>query len=142
MAKRNRVQVKDSQGFEPKPKSKVEDSNQMEIEFDEDANTATFSLTTGHQLTLSEPKPKQFLLLESWLQNADEEYRSNSFVVMKLAQLCLVDMKVTFNQFLDMLDNFDDIERVAAAIGFFRNSLEDFFSRMPKQSDGQSDDPS
>lgn len=124
-------------------KEPIEESTEEPIEekildavFNSDDNTVEFSLN-GIDVTIREPNAKDFLLMESWLRNADEDYKDPQIMLIKLAQLCIVkygsEKKVNFENFFNSLVSFDDVEVVATAIGFFRDPISKYFERLSKR---------
>lgn len=111
----------------PQEDNAVQQGDSFEVQFDEEAGIVEFSLENGAEITLKEPKAKAFLLMNSWMQSAPEEYKSNEFASMKLAHSCMIkyshseqgNASPKFEEFLDQLE-VGDIERVAAALGCFR----------------------
>jgi hypothetical protein len=131
VVKKNNKHNREQQIQDP-PQVKQEDTVQQgdsfEAQFDEEAGAVEFELVDGTSITIKEPKAKAFLLMNSWMQNASEEYKSDQFAAMKLAHSCMVNYShpekgnkiPTFDEFLDELE-VEDIERVGAALGCFRN---------------------
>jgi hypothetical protein len=108
----------------------------VQVEHDLDANTVTFQVN-GRSLTLREPLGKDFLLLEAWMRQAPEDYRDIQIMMVKLASLCSVDdgdsKKIGFQNLFDSLITLDDVEVVGTAIGFFRDSIGKYFTRLAKR---------
>ncbi|MEH1957665.1 hypothetical protein [Nostoc sp.] len=104
----------------------VEKSDEFQAVYNQDEQTVDFELTDGTPIQVKSPKAKQFLLLEGFLKNSPEEYKTDSFAILKLASLCMTKFgkksKVSFEELLEILE-LEDIERVAAAIGYFRDKL-------------------
>lgn len=104
-----------------------EDSSEFSVEFNQEEGTVTFQLTDGTVVKMKSPKTRQFLLLESFIKSADEEYKTESFLALKLASLCITKFgtkdKISFEELIDTLE-IEDVERVAAAIVCFRDKLE------------------
>ena len=117
----------------PKIKADGTDSTtapvQLELETNLENNSVKFQLSNGTELTLREPIGKDFLLMESWFRSAAIEYRDPQIMLIKLASL-VATPQIGFEQLFDSLVEFDDIERVAAAIGTFRDRLSDYFRRL------------
>jgi hypothetical protein len=107
------------------------DDQILEVTHDIDDNTVFFSVN-GISLTLREPIGKDFLLLDSWLNQAPDEYRDLGIVLVKLASLCAVGKKVPFDTLFDNLISLDDVERVGAAMSFFRDSIGAYLARRAK----------
>ncbi|UKO99362.1 hypothetical protein [Nostoc sp. UHCC 0870] len=103
------------------------DSSEFQVEFNQEEGTVKFILTDGTPVEMKSPKSRQFLLLESFLKSADEDYKTESFIALKLASLCMTKFgdkdKVSFDELLDILE-VEDIERVAASLSCFRDKLE------------------
>lgn len=127
--KKNHKHNREQQIQDP-PQVKQEDTVQpgdFEIQFDEEAGIVEFQLENGTEIVIKEPKAKAFLLMNSWMQSAPEEYKSDQFAAMKLAHSCITKYSnpnkgsviPTFNEFIDELE-IEDIERVGAALGCFR----------------------
>lgn len=108
-----------------KPIEEVQDS--FEAIYDESTKEVRFELTSGIKIKLKSPKAKQFLLLDSFVKNAPEEYKTESFCTLKLASLCICKYgdkdSVTFDELIDELE-VEDIERVVAGLSFFRDKFE------------------
>ncbi|MGV0103971.1 hypothetical protein NSTCB13_02617 [Nostoc sp. DSM 114160] len=111
-----------------------EESNKFEAVYNQDEQTVDFELTDGTPVQVKSPKAKQFLLLEGFIKSSPEEYKTDSFAILKLASLCITKLgkksKVSFEELLEILE-LEDIERVAAAIGHFRDKLA-YLGRNPK----------
>jgi hypothetical protein len=103
------------------------DESEFQAEFNEEEGVVSFSLEDGTPVVMKSPKTRQFLLLESFLKSAEQEYKTESFVAVKLASLCITKFgekdKVSFDQLLDELEIID-LERLAAALSVFRDKLE------------------
>jgi hypothetical protein len=109
---------------------------------DIDSNTVSMSLPGGQHLTLREPAGKHFLEAEGWYAIADESRKSMSFFTLRLALACAVfrvkeggEMipKPKFEEFLDLLDEYEAMEAVGKALGFFRHPLERYFKRVAER---------
>ncbi|MDZ8259451.1 hypothetical protein [Nostoc sp. ChiQUE01b] len=105
----------------------VEESSEFTAEYDADAGIVTFKLTDGTPVAMKSPKTRQFLLLESFINSAEPEYKTESFLVLKLAALCTTkygkNTSVSFDYLLDNLEGCD-MKRVAAAITVFQDKFE------------------
>lgn len=109
----------------------------MEAVYDEDSNTIAITLKTGEELTIREPKGKDFLEAEAWIGSVDESRQSPTFLVLRVALTCStfrkegkIIPKPKMEDFLDLLDDYESIEKVQRAIGFFRISIEKYFERL------------
>lgn len=117
--------------------------------FDPELNRASVTISNGAFLVFREPKPKHFLKIESWLSNAPGEYRTDSFMNLKIAQVSLVSATfpnpvecesgsileeslsaVSYEDFLDIFETPEDLEGVANCLGFFRDQITSFFSKI------------
>lgn len=109
----------------------VETDKKFEAQYNPDSGVVTFELTDGTSVTMSSPKTRQFLLLESFIRSAGEEYKTESFMALKLASLCIskfgAKKAISFDELLDTLE-IEDVERVAAALAFFQNKF-DYLSK-------------
>lgn len=94
------------------------------VEQDTEAGTIEFDFTTGQHIVLREPKAKQFLLMQSWMRTAPEEYQTEEFAMVRLAHACMKDAP-PFDVFLDSLEA-EDLLRLVSAIAFFRAHVEAF----------------
>lgn len=113
---------------QPKPEEVLQPTEEgYEIAFDDEKSTATFTLQNGIEITLKEPKIKDFIYFTSKLESAPEEMRTGTMSVFWLSHLMI--SKVTrpgttkntipdFDTFLDWLED-DDAGRVAAAFSMF-----------------------
>lgn len=105
----------------------VEESSEFKAEYDADTGIVTFELTDGTPVAMKSPKTRQLLLLEGWISNVTEEYKTNSFIALKLAALCITKFgknpSVSFDNLLDTIE-FEDMERLAAGLAFFQDKLE------------------
>lgn len=103
------------------------ESTEFQVEYNQEEGIASFSLEDGTAIVMKSPKTRQFLLLDSFMKSVDSDYKTESFVAVKLASLCITKFgdrdKVTFDELLDNLE-ITDLERVAAAIMCFRDKLE------------------
>jgi hypothetical protein len=102
-----------------------------------DNNTITIVLKTGEELTIREPRAKDFLEAEAWIGNVGESRQSPTFLLLKLALICAtfrkegkIIPKLKTEEFLDLLDDFETMEQVGKAIGFFRQPIEKYFQRL------------
>ncbi|MFN6460550.1 MAG: hypothetical protein RMZ41_001715 [Nostoc sp. DedVER02] len=104
----------------------VEKSGEFQATYNQDEQTVDFELTDGTPVQVKSPKAKQILLLEGFINTAPQEYKTDSFAMLKLASLCVTKFgdkaKLSFEELLELLE-LEDIERVAAAIGYFRDKL-------------------
>ncbi|MEA5603711.1 hypothetical protein [Nostoc sp. UHCC 0252] len=103
-----------------------EESGEFQAQYNPDEQTVDFELLDGTPVQLKSPKAKQFLLMEGFIQTAPEEYKTNMFVLLKLASLCMTKFgsksKLTFEELLEVLE-VEDLERVAAAIFYFQDKI-------------------
>lgn len=109
------------------PEVEAEDTSLFTANYDQDNQVVSFELTDGTPVVMKSPKAKQFLLLESFAKQAEQEYLTDSFVMLKLASVCITKYgkkdSITFNDLVDNLE-LEDIERVVSALSFFRDKLE------------------
>lgn len=103
-----------------------EQSSEFQVEFNQEEGIVNFKLTDGTPVQMNSPKTRQFLLLESFVKSAESEYKTDSFIVLKLASLCITKFgakdKISFEELIDTLE-IEDVERVAAAIGCFQDKF-------------------
>jgi hypothetical protein len=108
-------------------KQNNEPSDKFEVNYDSDKQQVKFKLLNGTEVEISSPKAKQFLLLESFIKSASEEYKTDSFIMLKLVSLCITKFgnktSITFNELLDLLE-VEDIERLVAGLTFFRDKFD------------------
>ncbi|MBW4421191.1 MAG: hypothetical protein KME13_18480 [Myxacorys californica WJT36-NPBG1] len=109
-----------SEAVEQQEEAKEVEEKGYEVDYDSTLDTASVVLSSGTQITLKSPKAKALLKMQSWYENASEEYQSDSFAAMKLAHTCLINSNQSFDEFLESLE-IEDIERVGAALTCFRN---------------------
>lgn len=118
------VKELDNLVIQPETESK---SGEFEAQYNQEEGTVDFELADGTPVQVTSPKAKQFLLIEGFIKTAPEEYKTESFLIIKLASLCITKFgkktKLTFDELLEVLE-VEDIERVAAAIGYFRDKFE------------------
>ena len=105
----------------------TDDNTNFDVTYDSDTQTVFLTLKDGTAVEITSPKAKQFLLLESFVKSAAEEYKTDSFVMIKLASLCITKYGeakfITFDNLLDNLE-IEDLERLVAGLTFFRDKLE------------------
>jgi hypothetical protein len=121
------IEVNNSPELELNSQSENEDTSLFTANYDPDNQTVSFELTDGTPVVMKSPKAKQFLLLESFAKQAEQEYLTDSFVMLKLASVCITKFgKKTSISFYDLVDSLEleDIERVVSCLGFFRDKLE------------------
>lgn len=108
----------------------------FEVTHDEEAGTVSFSLVDGTPVVIRSPKPKDFLLISSFIKQAEPEYTSEEMILIKLMTLCITKFgsatKIDFHQFLDNLEDLEDLERLGKAFAFFRSAIERITSRIKK----------
>ena len=112
---------------EPAQEPTQTESTTTEVEFDEQAGTATFTLECGKEVTLKEPKAKDFIYLASRMETAPAWQRSGSMSVYLLSHLMInkvsgLEKLPDFDEFMDMLDD-EDLARVGAAFSCFPNVI-------------------
>lgn len=111
--------------------------NSFELTHDEEAGTVSFSLVDGTPVILRSPKPKDFLLVNSFMKQAEPEYLTEEMLGFKLITLCMSKLgnqtKVDFYQFLDQVEDIEDFQRIGEAFNFFRDQLERLTSKLKKQ---------
>jgi len=107
------------------------------VKFDSDSGKVVFTLQNSDRITLSPPKAKAFLLLQSWYSSTPIEERSDAIAMVRMAYYCISKFernqiiidKPLFSEWFDDLD-FDDIEVIGKAVNHFRDILE---KHTPKQ---------
>ena len=105
--------------------------NSAEVKFDSDSGKVFFTLQNNDRITLSPPKAKAFLLLQSWYSSTPIEERSDAIAMVRMAYYCIsqferdkaVIEKPLFSDWFDGLE-FGDVETIGKAIAFFRDILE------------------
>lgn len=120
--------------------TKKEQKEQKQIQLDElENNQVGVELTTGEYYVLKEPKALSFIELESW-RNSDEGklYGTTELgLTLKIISLSICGRKIQSsdeiqpyklpsNGFVDFADNLalEDVERLGAALTFFRTVFE------------------
>lgn len=115
----------------------------LTLEYDTETNLVSITLSNGIALEMSEPKVKDLLSVEAWLQNpkTSDDRKSTSFFFLKLAHQCskftvaassqLVS-KPDFETFLDWLDTFEAIEKVGEGIAYFQDTITQYTDRLEK----------
>ena len=101
------------------------------VQFDSDSGKVFFTLQNNDRITLSPPKAKAFLLLQSWYSSTPIEERSDAIAMVRMAYYCIsqferdkaVIEKPLFSDWFDELE-FGDVETIGKAIAFFRDILE------------------
>ena len=101
------------------------------VQFDSDSGKVIFSLQNRDRITLSPPKAKAFLLLQSWYSSTPIEERSDAIAMVRMAYYCISQFernqiiieKPLFSEWFDGLE-FEDIETIGKAVNFFRDILE------------------
>jgi len=105
--------------------------NTANIKFDADSGKVIFTLQNDDRITLSPPKAKAFLLLQSWYSSTPIEERSDAIAMVRMAFYCITQFernkvvidKPTFSDFFDGLE-FEDVETIGKAVNNFRDILE------------------
>ena len=105
--------------------------NSANVKFDSDSGKVVFTLQNSDRITLSPPKAKAFLLLQSWYSSTPIEERSDAIAMVRMAYYCISKFernqiiidKPLFSEWFDDLD-FDDIEVIGKAVNHFRDILE------------------
>ena len=111
--------------------------NSVEVKFDSDSGKVVFTLQNNDRITLSPPKAKAFLLLQSWFSSTPPDERSDAISMIRMAYYCIsqferdkvVIEKPSFSDWFDGLE-FEDVEVIGKSIAFFRSVLE---KHTPKQ---------
>ena len=101
------------------------------VQFDSDSGKVFFTIQNNDRITLSPPKAKAFLLLQSWYSSTPIEERSDAIAMVRMAYYCIsqferdkaVIEKPLFSDWFDGLE-FGDVETIGKAIAFFRDILE------------------
>ncbi|MBD2060509.1 hypothetical protein H6F88_31705 [Oculatella sp. FACHB-28] len=113
-----------------------EEPKEFEITQDEEAGIVSFELVDGTPVVLRSPKPKDFLLMNSFVKLADDEYKTEEMLGFKLITLCMTKYgsknKVDFYEFLDSVEDIEDLQRTATAFSFFRSNLERLQAKLKK----------
>ena len=105
--------------------------NSAEVKFDSDSGKVFFTLQNSDRITLSQPKAKAFLLLQSWYSSTPIEERSDAIAMVRMAYYCISQFernqiiieKPLFSEWFDGLE-FGDVETIGKAVNFFRDILE------------------
>jgi len=105
--------------------------NTANIKFDADSGKVIFTLQNNDRITLSPPKAKAFLLLQSWFSSTPPDERSDAISMIRMAYYCISQFerdkviidKPLFSDWFDDLE-FGDVEVIGKAIAFFRDILE------------------
>ena len=105
--------------------------NSAEVKFDSDSGKVFFTLQNNDRITLSQPKAKAFLLLQSWYSSTPIEERSDAIAMVRMVYYCISQFernqividKPLFSEWFDELE-FGDVEVIGKAIAFFRDILE------------------
>lgn len=130
-----RIILDKAQGFgvstqlpaEVKPTNLTTEKVDVNYSYDEEAGSVSFKFSDDTPVILKAPTTRQFLILEGFIKNADHDYRTEAFVALKLASLCIIKIgdkdKITFDELVDRLQ-FTDFERLAAGLEFFRDIIE------------------
>lgn len=111
-----------------------ESNDEFQAEYNSDNQTVSFELNDGTPVILKSPKVKQFGLLESFVKQSPQEYLTDMFTLLKLASLCTIKYgKKESISFDDLVDNLEieDLERMVAALGFFRDKLNYLTRKKP-----------
>ena len=101
------------------------------VQFDSDSGKVIFTLQNDDRITLSPPKAKAFLLLQSWFSSTPPDERSDAISMIRMAYYCISQFerdkviidKPLFSDWFDGLE-FEDVEVIGKAIAFFRDILE------------------
>ena len=101
------------------------------VQFDSDSGKVIFTLQNNDRITLSPPKAKAFLLLQSWFSSTPPDERSDAISMIRMAYYCISQFerdkviidKPLFSDWFDGLE-FEDVEVIGKAIAFFRDILE------------------
>lgn len=131
--------------LKPILKEVKETQKYLTLEFDTDKNTVSITLDNGIALELREPRVKDLLSVEAWLQNpkVPDDRKSASFFFLKLAHQCATFTvaassqlvpKPDFETFLDWLDTFEAIEKVGEGIAYFQSVITEYTDRLSKNS--------
>jgi len=105
--------------------------NIANVKFDSESGKVVFTLQNSDRITLSQPKAKAFLLLQSWYSSTPIEERSDAIAMVRMAYYCISQFernqiiieKPLFSEWFDELE-FGDVETIGKAIAFFRDILE------------------
>lgn len=127
----NRVQYNATQEVEAISDGKVDE---FQATYDPDNQIVSFDLTDGTPVVIKSPKVKQFCLLESFVKQSPQEYLTDTFTLLKLASLCITKYgaktSVSFDYLIDNLE-IEDLERMVAGLGFFRDKLDYLTRKKP-----------
>lgn len=113
---------------EPKPSvvASSPDTKTFTVEYDDEAGIVSFELADGTPVVMKKPRTRQLLLIDSWRNSVDLEYRTSAFTALKLASLCITKYgqndKASFDDLADL--DFEDCERVVKALECFRDVFE------------------
>jgi len=107
-------------------------SDEMQVSLDPDTGIATFALEDGTRLGIKEPKARQLLAAQSFMESAPPEEQGSITMNVRLVYCCIVQYfspgssasktKPDWESFLDSLE-IEDIGRVAAALAAFPGLL-------------------
>jgi hypothetical protein len=116
----------------PEPAPEIA-ADEMQVTLDPDTGIATFALEDGTRLGIKEPKARQLLAAQSFMESAPVEERGSITMNVRLVYCCIVQyfapgssaskVKPDWDSFLDGLE-IEDIGRVAAALGAFPGLLD------------------
>jgi hypothetical protein len=116
----------------PEPAPEIA-ADEMQVTLDPDTGIATFALEDGTRLGIKEPKARQLLAAQSFMESAPVEERGSITMNVRLVYCCIVQyfapdssaskVKPDWDSFLDGLE-IGDIGRVAAALGAFPGLLD------------------
>ncbi|MBD2452248.1 hypothetical protein H6G76_35145 [Nostoc sp. FACHB-152] len=125
------VETKSNEEVNTTPQEK---SDEFQAAYDPDNQTVSFELVDGTPVVMKSPKVKQFGLLESFIKQSPQEYLTDTFTLIKLASLCITKFgdksSVSFDQLINTLE-IEDLERMVAGLGFFRDKLDYLTRKKP-----------
>jgi hypothetical protein len=100
----------------------------------EDTQIGTVILNSGFTLKFKEPTGLSILKAKGWITNADPEYRTNEFLILKLIHSLLIEFNskdeiwiksnLTLDDFINSLaiEHFlSDLNMLGECLKFFRN---------------------
>lgn len=102
-----------------------------EFEINDELNTVSFTLSNGKSVTVREPRPLDFTVMDTWMAKQDEDHQSTAFGLIKLVSLSVVNFdgkpKVSYQELCDNIETFEDKGRVVACLRFFPAKVQQYF---------------
>lgn len=135
--------------IEPEAAPKPDQINKdvLELTVDEETHTVSFDLQVAvmpegdktytvvtKRVTMREPFPRDFFLMESWMRKADDDYRDLQIALVKLASLCIVDYdgkpSVSFAELFNALYDLDSSRRLVKALDYFPGRIASYIEHL------------